>query len=134
MGLGGPFDVNVMPGLPTLFWMSRSVPFTDVSVLDENRILPGTRLTTPSTERSFSWNRWQQRKFLYPPRCDCKPSLPFLSIFGGPDENGVGWNRSSRQLLKRGEGHVGFLEQLEVRSFRPTSQPGPTSAWGKLAR
>src|SRR5262245_49304852 len=39
-GLGGHFDVNVMPGLSPLFWMSRSVPFTDVSVLDENRIAP----------------------------------------------------------------------------------------------
>src|SRR5262245_8274669 len=83
-GLGGHFDVNVTPGLSPLFWMSRSVRFTDVSVLDENRIAPryAPNYSIAVTEVSAGI-AGSKENFFDPPRCDCTPSLSFLSIFGG---------------------------------------------------
>src|SRR5262245_10698411 len=113
-----------MPGLSPLFWMSRRLPFTDVSVLDENRIAPRYASNYSIAVREVSAGiAGSKENFFNPPRCDCTPSLPFLSIFGGPDENGVGWNHSSRQLLKRDlRGSCRFLGAVG-REITPADSP-----------
>src|SRR5262245_30895228 len=103
MGRWRFLDVNVMPGLSPLFWMSRSVRFTDVSVLDENRIAPRYAPNYSIAVREVSAGiAGGKENFFNPHRAAIVLQAYHSSRFSaGPDENGVGCNHSNRQLLKR---------------------------------
>src|SRR5262245_21329800 len=113
-----------MTGLSPLFWMSRSVRFTDVSVLDENCIAPPNySIAVREVSAGIAGGK---ENFFNPLRCDCTPSLSFLSIFGG--------GRERRRLESQQQTVAETRLERVMQSLRLTSQPGPTSAWGKLAR
>src|SRR5262245_48552142 len=102
MGRWRFLDVNVMPGLSPLFWMSRSVQFTDVSVLDENRIAPRYAPNYSIAVREVSAGiAGGKENFFNPLRCDCTPSLSFLSIFGGAGRERRRLESQQQTVVKR---------------------------------
>src|SRR5262245_4871498 len=70
--LGGRFDVEVVPGLSLPCWTARSVPFTDASVLEENRIAPryasSYSIAVKEVAAEIAGNK---ENFFNPPRCGC---------------------------------------------------------------